>query len=66
MTLVEVLVSTTILAMIGAVLWAGFAQTASNKKKFESQADYYQAVRVALERMTPRALDGVRIRPPQS
>ena len=52
MTLVEVLVSTTILAMVGAVLWAGFAQTAANKKKFESQADYYQAVRIALERIT--------------
>lgn len=51
MTLVEVLVATAVLAMVGSVVWAGFAQTAKNKELILSRSDEDQRVRAALERM---------------
>ncbi len=52
MTLVEVMVSITVLALVGTVVYAGFVQTARNKARFEAETDYYHAIRVALERMS--------------
>lgn len=51
MSLVEVLVAVTILAMIGTLIVGGFVQTAKNKKRIEAQSEYHHVVNSALERM---------------
>ncbi|MEM9191096.1 MAG: type II secretion system protein GspJ [Myxococcota bacterium] len=51
MSLVEVLVAVTVLAMIGTLLVAGFVQTAKNKKRIEEEADYHHVINAAVERM---------------
>ena len=51
MTLVEVLVAVTILAMVATVVFGGFSQTMINKQRIEEQADRSHVIRVALERM---------------
>lgn len=51
MTLVEVMVATAVLALVGSVVWAGFAQTSRNKREIISRADHDQKIRVALGRM---------------
>ena len=52
MTIIEVMVSIVILAMIMAMVWGGFSQTAKNQKRIEGELDRAHAIRVALERMT--------------
>lgn len=51
MTLVEVLVATAVLSMVGVVVWTGFVQTARNKDQILARSDDDQQIRVALERM---------------
>jgi general secretion pathway protein J len=51
MTLVEVLVAVTILAIISTVVFGGFSQTMRNKRRIEEQADRAHVIRVAMERM---------------
>lgn len=52
MTIIEVMVSIVILAMIMAMVWGGFSQTAKNQKRIEGELDRAHAIRVALERIT--------------
>jgi general secretion pathway protein J len=51
MSLIEVLVAVTILAMIGTLVATGFSQTARNKTRIEEEADRYHVVRLAMERI---------------
>ena len=51
MTLIEVLVAITILAIVSTVVFGGFSQTMRNKQRIEQQADRSHVIRVALERM---------------
>jgi general secretion pathway protein J len=51
MTLIEVLVAITILAIVATVVFGGFSQTMRNKQRIEQQADRSHVIRVALERM---------------
>lgn len=51
-TLVEVLVAVTILAMVGTLVYGGFAQTFKNKERVERDVDRYHILRLALERMS--------------
>jgi general secretion pathway protein J len=50
-TLLEILLAVTILALVGTMIYGGFAQTALNKERVETDVDYYQTVNMALERM---------------
>ena len=51
MTLIEVMVAVTILAMVAMITFSGFVQTMQNKRTIEEQADRAHIIRVALERM---------------
>ncbi len=51
MSLVEVLIAVTILAIISTLIYSGFVQTARNKARVESQTDRALEVTGALERM---------------
>lgn len=51
MTLVEVMVAVTILAIVSTITFGGFSQTMRNKAHIEEQADRSHVIRVALERM---------------
>ena len=51
MTLIEVMASVTILALIAAVILGGFSQTMHNKRRVEEMADRSHVIRVAMERM---------------
>ncbi|MBX3270704.1 MAG: prepilin-type N-terminal cleavage/methylation domain-containing protein [Sandaracinaceae bacterium] len=51
MTLVEVMVAVTILAIIATVTFSGFNQTMRNRAFIEEQTDRAHVIRVALERM---------------
>lgn len=51
MTLIEVMVAVTILAIVATVTFGGFSQTMRNKRRIEEQADATHVIRVALERM---------------
>jgi general secretion pathway protein J len=51
MTLIEVLVATAMVAIMGTLVYGGFAQTARNKRTVERQVDRYHAIGAALERM---------------
>jgi general secretion pathway protein J len=50
-TLIEVMVSVSILAIITVLTWASFKQTFATKSAIEAQAGRYRTVRLALERM---------------
>ncbi|MCG8555114.1 MAG: prepilin-type N-terminal cleavage/methylation domain-containing protein [Proteobacteria bacterium] len=51
MTLIEVMVALTILAIVSSLVYGGFAQTAFNKRRVEDQLDRYHEARMAVERM---------------
>lgn len=51
MTLIEILISVAILAMISTMMWSGFAQTARNKRSIDGELDYYHGVHQAMERI---------------
>ncbi len=51
MTLIEVMVAVTILAVIATVVFSGFSQTMRNRRYIEDQTDRAHVIRVALERM---------------
>lgn len=51
LTLVEVMVAVTILALVATVVFGGFNQTMLNKGRIEAQADRTHIIRVAMERM---------------
>lgn len=51
MTLLEVMVAMGVFAVVGALVYGGFAQTARAKRQLEAQLDRYHEVRVAMERM---------------
>jgi general secretion pathway protein J len=51
MSLIEVMIAVTILAVISTLIYAGFVQTARNKSRVESQTDRALEVTGALERM---------------
>ena len=51
MTLLEVMVAMGLFAVVGALVYGGFAQTARAKRTLETQLDRYHELRVAMERM---------------
>jgi general secretion pathway protein J len=51
LTLIEVMVAITILAMVSVIIFGGFTQTIAAKRQVEAQADRVHVTRVALERM---------------
>ena len=51
-TLIEIMVSVAILAMMSTLVWSSFKQTSLTKKNVESQAMRYRTVRLALDRMS--------------
>ncbi len=51
MTLIEVMIAITILAIVATITMSGFSQTMRNKAHIEAQADRSHIIRVALERM---------------
>ncbi len=51
MTLIEVMVAVTILAIVATIVFSGFSQTMRNKRRIEEQADRAHVIRVAMERM---------------
>ena len=50
-TLIEVMVAVAILGLVGTLVYQGFAQTALNKARVETDVDFYRTVNLALERM---------------
>ncbi|MDH3199973.1 MAG: prepilin-type N-terminal cleavage/methylation domain-containing protein [Myxococcales bacterium] len=50
-TLLEIILAVTILALVGTMIYGGFAQTALNKARVESDVDHYRTVHMALERI---------------
>ena len=50
-TLLEIILAVTILALVGTMIYGGFAQTALNKTRVESDVNHYRAVHMALERI---------------
>ena len=51
-TLIEIILAIAILAIVGTLIYGGFAQTTLNKARIESDIDHYRTVHMALERMT--------------
>jgi general secretion pathway protein J len=51
MTLIEVMVAMTMFAVVGALVYGGFSQTARAKKTLEAQLNRYHELRMAMERM---------------
>lgn len=51
-TLVEALVAIAILAIVTSLIWGGYAQTARNKERVETDLDRHHTVQSALNRMT--------------
>jgi general secretion pathway protein J len=51
-TLIEVMVATSILAVVCALVWGSFQETFRAKQVIETNAIRYHSVRLALERMT--------------
>jgi len=51
-TLLEVMISLGILAMLSAVVWGSFAPTWDAKQLVQEQADHYHGLRLALDRMS--------------
>ena len=50
-TLIEIMVSVAIHAMMSTLVWSSFKQTSLTKKNVETQALRYRTVRIALDRM---------------
>lgn len=50
-TLIEIILAIAILAIVGTLIYGGFAQTTLNKERIESDMDHYRTVHMALERM---------------
>ena len=50
-TLLEIILAVTILALVGTMIYGGFAQTALNKARVESDVKHYRTVHMALERI---------------
>ncbi|MGD8316217.1 MAG: type II secretion system protein GspJ [Myxococcales bacterium] len=50
-TLLEIILAVTILALIGTMVYSGFAQTALNKARVEEDSDHSRVIHMALERM---------------
>lgn len=50
-TLLEIILAVTILALVGTMIYGGFAQTALNKTRVETDVDHYRSVHMALERI---------------
>lgn len=50
-TLLEIILAVAILSLVGTLIYGGFAQTALNKARVESDVDHYRTVHMALERM---------------
>lgn len=50
-TLLEVVVSLGIIAVLAALVWGSFAPTWEAKEEVEAQADHYHGIRLALNRM---------------
>jgi general secretion pathway protein J len=50
-TLIEVMVAMSILAIVATLLYTGFVQTANNKKRIEGDLERNHEVRMAMERM---------------
>jgi general secretion pathway protein J len=51
MTLIEVMVAMTIIAIVSTLLYTGFTQTANNKKRVESEMERHHEIRTGLERI---------------
>ena len=51
LTLIEVMVAMAMFAMVGALVYGGFAQTSRAKQRLDTQLDRYHELRVAMERM---------------
>jgi general secretion pathway protein J len=51
MTLIEIMVAMTILAMVASLLYSGFAQTSRNKQRVEAQLERSHEIRMGLERV---------------
>jgi general secretion pathway protein J len=51
MTLIEIMVAMTMFALVGALVYGGFSQTARAKKTLETQLDRYHELRMTMERM---------------
>jgi general secretion pathway protein J len=52
LTLIEVMVAVTILAIVSTLMYGGFAQTSRNKSRVEQQTDRVLAITATLERMS--------------
>jgi general secretion pathway protein J len=52
LTLIEVMVAVTILAIVATLMYGGFAQTSRNKSRVERQTDRVLAITSTLERMS--------------
>ena len=50
-TLLEIILAVAILAIVGTLIYGGFAQTSLNKARVEADVDHYRNVHMALERM---------------
>lgn len=51
MTLIEVMISMTLFAAVGALVYGGFSQTARAKTRLEAQLNRYHELSAAMERM---------------
>jgi general secretion pathway protein J len=51
MSLIEVMVAMAMFAVVGALVYGGFAQTSHAKRTLETQLNRYHELRVAMERM---------------
>lgn len=52
MTLIEIMIAITILAIVSTLIFTGFSQTMRNKQRLEIDAERYQGVTQALTRMS--------------
>jgi len=50
-TLIEVMVAMTIIAIVSTLLYTGFTQTARNKRRVEGEVARYHEIRMGMERM---------------
>jgi general secretion pathway protein J len=50
-TLIEIMVAMTIIAIVATLMYTGFTQTSRNKKRIESELDRQHEVRMGIERM---------------
>ena len=51
MTLIEVMVAMAMFAIVGSLVYGGFAQTSRAKRRLETQLDRYHELRMTMERM---------------